>query len=346
MSDQAYASLLHHLGFPQARVIGRGSSGSIFQANYQGYHVAVKCMALPLNIKPFLAEQRIQTLSHPNIIQLVNVEQSHGTGIIATELMNGDLMDVLERQRCIAVEQAKALFFQICSAISHSHSKHIAHLDLKPENIFLGPTLAKVGDWGSSVNFSPTVPQIGNVIGTFFYCSPEMLNSRPYFPDKCDIWSLGILLHTIVTGKWPYCGSTEEEIISNVRQGNTKIEMAFGNEFASLVHSMLNINPLHRPSADDILLHPWLSSVNPASKDAKKHRRSLTSPRKPKSPRRKSRQSGECRPMEVEYSTNDKSIPESLRLILSDNSPPPKRKKTSISNKAKSVCNGVRKILN
>merc|ERR1711862_444290 len=60
----------------------------------------------------------------------------------------------------------------------------------------------------------------------------------------------------------------------------------------------------------------------------------------------KSRQSGECRPMEVEYSTNDKSIPESLRLILSNNSPPPKRKKTSISNKAKSVCNGVSKILN
>jgi len=202
----------------------------------------------------------------------------------------------------------------------------------------------RVGDWGSSVGFVPQTPHFGNTIGTFFYCSPEMLGGRQYYPDKCDMWSLGILLHTMVTGKWPYYGDTEAEIYERVRSGSVRIENCFGPEFVDLVASLLRVEPYYRITADEVLGHPWLASVNPQT--AAKHK-------KPKHIAKPSsrfdfgkKDTNHARQDDISLGNLSDRVPaetmSNLRSILDES---PRRKKPSITNKARTVYKGVRKII-
>lgn len=259
---------LEELGYTNLEKIGSGSSSSIFKAKKDGEQIAVKCVNLPEYLRSYNIEStKLPFLYHPNIIEYKSSSQNDYLGIIDMELMETDLMSVLECQEKLDEENVKYIFFQICSAISYCHSKSFAHLDIKPENIFIDTAsrTAKVGDWGSAMDFVPNKIHTRNVVGTILYCSPELINAN-YYPEKCDIWSLGILLHTMVTGKWPYRGTSNEEVFDKIRKGEIVIEKLDNDDLLDLLNKLLAINPLDRPSVDEILLHSWLSSVNPETR--------------------------------------------------------------------------------
>ena len=353
MGDVDLGLALYNLGYQHPKPLGNGSSGCVYACVRNGEHIAVKCMLLPENLPSFLSEQKLESFYHPHIVELRYIDRIPSIGFIGTELLATDLMTILERQQRIEYEQAKLFFFQLCSGISYAHSKNIAHLDLKPENIFLDNQLSvRVGDWGSSVSFVPQKPQFGNPVGTFFYCSPEMLCGKQYFPDKCDLWSLGILLHTMVTGKWPYYGESEGEIYDRVRNGMVKIETCFGPEFVDLVSSLLQVEPFHRISVDQVLVHPWLASVNPQTRANYKHRKKTKSSKfsrfdfsgdnNSKKSKKEDRHCDDICLNELSDRLPSDSM-SNLRFILDDS---PKRKKPSITEKARTqLYKGVRKII-
>jgi calcium-dependent protein kinase len=108
---------------------------------------------------------------------------------------------------------------QIFSAIAYCHANNIVHRDIKPENVLLEgqgqKALVKIIDFGTSVKFAPG-KKIKGTFGTPYYIAPEVI--RGIYNEKCDLWSCGVILFILLTGKPPFDGKNEEEITQNVRK--------------------------------------------------------------------------------------------------------------------------------
>ncbi len=113
---------------------------------------------------------------------------------------------------------------QILSAVNYCHSKNIVHRDLKPENLLYDTDLPgaslKVIDFGTSQVYDPA-KKMNQTYGTPYYIAPEILAGE--YNEKCDIWSLGVLLFILLSGKPPFDGATDDEILENVQKGVYKI---------------------------------------------------------------------------------------------------------------------------
>merc|ERR1712137_274152 len=96
-------------------------------------------------------------------------------------------------------------------------------------------------------------PFVTESSSTVEYCAPEMFCKKAFEGDKADIWSLGVLLHILVTGSWPYVGETFEEAVENIRKGIVEINCKFPKSLVPLLKSLLAKEPSERPSARQII---------------------------------------------------------------------------------------------
>lgn len=106
---------------------------------------------------------------------------------------------------------------QILSAIQYCHEKQIAHRDLKPENILIDSKqkgAIKVIDFGTSQVFDEKKHEMHKMYGTPYYIAPEVLTGK--YTEKCDIWSIGVILYVMLSGKAPFNGSNDREILKKV----------------------------------------------------------------------------------------------------------------------------------
>lgn len=169
------------------------------------------------NIKHFQDELAVmRTLSHPNIINLVEILQDSNNVYIFEEYCElGDLTREILRSKCIEEDRAGSIMTQVFKGLSFMHQHHIAHRDIKPENIFVCSNgLIKVADFGYSTLNSGTDYR-STVCGTLIYIAPEILKQTPYNALIADAWSCGVLLYAMVCGYLPWekksqAGMTEE----------------------------------------------------------------------------------------------------------------------------------------
>ena len=140
------------------------------------------------------------------------------------------------------------------SAISYCHSKNIVHRDLKPENLLLdsdsvGSTI-KVIDFGTSQVFDPN-KKMHQTYGTPYYIAPEIMAGE--YNEKCDIWSMGVVLYILICGRPPFDGENDEEILENVSKGLYKISgpiwQRVSSEGIDLIKKMLTYEADERISA-------------------------------------------------------------------------------------------------
>lgn len=106
------------------------------------------------------------------------------------------------------------------SAIAYCHSTSIVHRDLKPENLLLDSknnNTIKVIDFGTSARFDPT-KKMKQTFGTAYYIAPEVLTSE--YNEKCDLWSIGVILYILLSGRPPFDGKDDKEIVKKVRIGS------------------------------------------------------------------------------------------------------------------------------
>jgi len=107
---------------------------------------------------------------------------------------------------------AASILEQLLGAINYCHSKSIVHRDLKPENILLdsgGTNNIKVIDFGTSEKMISNI-KLSQAFGTSYYIAPEVLNST--YDEKCDVWSIGIIMYIMLSGNPPFTGETDKEI--------------------------------------------------------------------------------------------------------------------------------------
>jgi len=246
-------------------LICSASSGYIFRCvNYAEEQVAAKCVLLPHFLKEYKRESSMLTaLHHPSIIPLLGSYSNTTVGVLILKCAHHDLIDVLQAHSLSVLHSAN-IFHQICEAVQFIHNQGIAHLDIKPENILLDVTQehAYLADFGIARYFTPGHQFAGKRVGTFLYCAPEILHEEPYYPVQADIWSLGIVLHVILTGTWPYSGHTETEIYQAVQNGEVVIDVAHLTDLSyDLLRSILCLDPNNRLSLEEILKHPWFDEA-------------------------------------------------------------------------------------
>jgi serine/threonine protein kinase len=179
-------------------------------------------------LKRFVREAKAASaLNHPNILTVYEIGSFAGSEYISTELINGEtLRDRLKREP-LSLREALTALTQVTAALCASHEAGIIHRDIKPENIMIRRDgLVKVLDFGlakmspiSAASVEVTMPQIntkpGMIVGTIAYMSPEQARGRQIDP-RSDIFSLGIVMFELFSGRRPFEGENQLELISSI----------------------------------------------------------------------------------------------------------------------------------
>lgn len=205
-------------------------------------------------------------MSHPGITKLLDIATEEDNIYLFFEhFEGGNLNDLVLSNGGLDEETAKHYFGELMSAIAYIHSRKIAHRDIKLENILLSEDdNIKLSDFGLCKQ-----QKAGNLLlttcGTLVYAAPEIIKEEPYDGMKADIWSAGIVLFAMIENGFPWCINEDlpperlsQETARQIINGEVDIPEEISFELANLLTNMLNTDPDDRPSAEDILQHPWL----------------------------------------------------------------------------------------
>ena len=153
--------------------------------------------------------QAAASMSHPNIVNIYDVGREGNIHYIVMELIEGrTLSDYIKAQGAMSYPKVIALSKQIAAALAFAHKNHIIHRDVKPHNVMITPNgTAKITDFGiaKAVNAATIVDNTDGIIGSVHYFSPEQARGG-YVDEKSDIYSLGITIYEMATGKVPFDG--------------------------------------------------------------------------------------------------------------------------------------------
>ena len=200
-------------------------------------------------------------LDHPNIVTIYSVEESDGLHFLTMQLVEGLPLDRVISQSGLPVEQIIEIAEALADALAAAHEKGIVHRDLKPANVMVtNEGRVKVLDFGLAKDFrgsnlgdatltSASQTQVGVVMGTPAYMSPEQTSGRP-LDHRTDIFSLGVLLHEMATGRRPFEGTCSAELVSAILRDTpppvTDIRPDLPSDLARIVRRCLEKDPRHR----------------------------------------------------------------------------------------------------
>ncbi len=222
-----------HVGpFEIVAEVGSGAMGTVYRARWdkdgKSVPVALKVIALGLAsndgaMARFEREANIlKQLRHPHIVRLYATGRHKQTPFIAMEFVNGEGLDkVLGRRGKMGWEDVVAYAKQLCDALQHAHEKGIIHRDLKPSNLMVTPDgRLKLTDFGIAKDTDVTALTGANsTIGTAAYMSPEQCKGDRNLSAKSDLYSLGVVLYELVTGRKPFAAeSTVEMFLKHVNE--------------------------------------------------------------------------------------------------------------------------------
>lgn len=216
--------------------------------------------------------------THPHIVKLLDVYESDAELVFFLTLaQHGDLHALMGRRdskRLLEVE-ARYVFLQLLDALDHAHRYSIAHRDLKPENVLLmaplppdahkgcaEPLHILLGDWGMCAS---TRQRQSRSCGSPLYAAPEVVLGVEYDATQIDVWSLGIMLYTMVAGNQPFQpdakagGFCFKSLYARIVSEPARYPWTFSPELCKLLDAMLNKAPACRPSIAALRTHEWTS---------------------------------------------------------------------------------------
>lgn len=204
----------------------------------------------------------MHTISHPNIIGIVECFDSDDQYNIILDFAEGGDMDQRIRSRegeFFPEDVILDWFVQLCFAIHYLHSRRILHRDIKTSNIFLTKDdVVKIGDFGSATELEYTGDTKDTQIGTPYYLSPEICLGEPY-NHKSDMWCLGVAMYELMSLTKPFTGTNLGALImSIVEKTHAPLPDCFNTPLRLCVDSLLLKDKTQRPSISAVLSADWL----------------------------------------------------------------------------------------
>ncbi|XP_028844027.1 serine/threonine-protein kinase MARK1-like isoform X4 [Denticeps clupeoides] len=249
------------------KTIGKGNFAKVKLARHilTGREVAVKIIDKtqlnPTSLQKLFREVRImKLLNHPNIVKLFEVIETEKTLYLIMEYASGgEVFDYLVAHGRMKEKEARAKFRQIVSAVEYCHQKRIVHRDLKAENLLLDADMnIKIADFGFSNEFT-----IGSKLDTFCgsppYAAPELFQGKKYDGPEVDVWSLGVILYTLVSGSLPFDGQNLKELRERVLRGKYRIPFYMSTDCENLLKKLLVLNPVKRGSLEQVMKDRWMN---------------------------------------------------------------------------------------
>lgn len=277
-SSNSSASASRHRHYPSSadnflgryrliKTIGKGNFAKVKLAKHiptmkeVAIKIIDKALLNPSSLKKLFREVTImKMLNHPNIVKLYEVIDSQRILYLVMEYASGgEVFDYLVAHGRMREKEARAKFRQIVSAVQYCHQKQIIHRDLKAENLLLDSEMnIKIADFGFSNEFVP-----GQTLDTFCgsppYAAPELFKGLRYEGPEVDIWSLGVILYTLVSGTLPFDGNNLKELRERVLRGKYRVPFYMSTDCENLLKKFLVLNPQKRASLETIMKDKWMN---------------------------------------------------------------------------------------
>jgi serine/threonine protein kinase len=248
--------------------IGAGAFSTVHVCQHipTGLYAAVKLVDLTKlkddEVKGVVREVSVFLLAtHPNLISLFRLSVVGQTLCFFMEFAPcGTLLEVVNAKKGLREAEAQFYFKQMFSAVRHLHLYHfLAHRDLKLENILITKrNVTKVADFGLAGTSYNSL--MHTFVGTPGFQPPEIIAGNEY-NEKCDVWSLGICLYAMVSGKLPFSTQTENYRLFLSEVVAFTYPPSFSAPLVDLLRRMLTVNPQERPTLMQLQNHPWLKGL-------------------------------------------------------------------------------------
>jgi serine/threonine-protein kinase len=243
--------------------LGSGAMGTVYRGRYtkSGQVMAIKIMAPGIGSTNAVAADRfereitiLKQLNQPNIVRFYGSGKQQGMRYFAMELIDGESLDrVMSRRGRMTWEEVVELGKQLCSALQHAHEQGIIHRDLKPSNIMVTKDgTLKLTDFGIAKDMDLEGLTATNcTVGTASYMSPEQCKGERVLTHKSDLYSLGVMLYELVTGRKPFQADSAMEMFMEHVNGKferpSRLVLDIPIWLDTLICQLLEKSPEKRP---------------------------------------------------------------------------------------------------
>ena len=258
--------------YHKIKLLGQGSFGTVYLVKNKklNNYFAMKIIEKSSNDEEKEDEIKneiniLRKLDHPNILKINDFFSTKNEYFLITEFCpEGELF--YEIKNFAPFDEALAGWYmkQILSAVNYCHKSKIIHRDLKPENILIyqrnkkGFNSIKIIDFGTAILFNK---KDKNLAGSIYYLAPEIISKNRKYTEKCDIWSCGIIMYILLTGKPPFNGDSDEEILKKILQNRLDLEKypwsVISLKAKDLIKKLLETDTKKRITAEEALNHEW-----------------------------------------------------------------------------------------
>jgi len=289
-ADQSGHFVLKHAGNVaevyaiDSKKIGEGAFGSVCLGKHKASCATRAIKSVPKGNPQMnqLLQMEIATMKemdHPHIVKLFDTFEDRKCVYFAMELCEGgELFDRITKAHNFSESSAALVMRQILQAVHYMQTGNLAHRDLKPENFLVlrkdpieqDGNVLKLIDFGMAKHCPPG-QFLKSRVGTPFYMAPQVLMRR--YDSQCDMWSVGVIMYILLSGRPPFTGATDEAMLEKVRQGVWKFQgdcwTQVSEDAKALIRMMLKMSPKVRATAEQALDTVWIKELAPRATDAK-----------------------------------------------------------------------------
>ncbi|KAL7466729.1 hypothetical protein ACHAXS_007014 [Conticribra weissflogii] len=210
----------------------------------------------------------LKKMNHGNVMKMVDCyEDAEYVHIVTEKFSGGELFDKIventSENGCLSENSAAKIIRSVIEAVRYLHSKDIAHRDIKPENILFESadedSDVRLIDFGLSRKHKKQDSPMSTPVGTAYYMSPEVLDHK--YGRSSDLWSVGVITYTILTGFPPFNGHNDSEIFDSIRRGHFYIPPYLSGQAVDFIKCLLRRDGRKRFTAEEALEHPWIINL-------------------------------------------------------------------------------------
>ncbi|EGR31741.1 protein kinase domain protein [Ichthyophthirius multifiliis] len=261
--------------YMRGRFLGKGGFAKCYEATSLETKRTCAIKIIPKSIltknrakQKLISEIKIhKSLSHQNVVIFEHVFEDKDNVYILLELCNNNtLNELIKKRKRLTDIEVQCFINQIINGLKYLHQKKVIHRDLKLGNLFLSDRLEiKLGDFGLAAKLEFDGEKKHTICGTPNYIAPEVLEGKTGHSYEVDIWSLGVVIYTLLIGKPPYETPDIKTTYKRIKQNQYTFpdNIQISESAKHLITSILNLEPSRRPSLDEIMAHPFMKGQIP-----------------------------------------------------------------------------------